>query len=445
MSRAKVQTSEPTTNELVSAVPPLNAEPGLEGPYSKASITISDPRVRQELERLLEASRNIRSTLRERQQQTEEDGQYAEDIHAYFLEHGFYKVLLPRIYGGLELGIGAFFTVIAEVARGCPSTAWCLSLSCAHTVTLASYFPKQAQDEVFGANGYMIAPASGNPRAATVRRVDGGIMLSGSWRYCSGAPYSTHFFPTVEIPETETEDAYQAWVVVERKDYEVLDDWGRVIGMRGSGSNGIQMSEVFVPDHRIVREAWANELTEPAPGSKIHGNPTYSGTFFGFAEGEVAAVAVGLGYAMADEYERIIRTSRAPFDSSGRLRAESGDWQRVLGMSIARVDAAHAALVRTGDLYEEYARQLIENGEPFDGGRSMRMNSAYFVVEELIWDAAQEMIRTAGTGASAEGQKMQRYFRDAWTTQSRTDQFQFFAAPAMQFHFEHSSPAPANR
>ncbi|MFB9960847.1 acyl-CoA dehydrogenase family protein [Agromyces bracchium] len=417
------------------ATPPLTGEPGLSGPYSVFPVTNDDARVRGELERLLAAARDIRPTLRERQARTEEDGQYGPDVHEYFLEHDFYKVLLPRRFGGLELGVPAFFALIAEVGRGCPSTAWCLSLSVAHTLTLSSYWPLEAQDEVFGKLGYMIAPASGNPTVATAVPVEGGFRVSGKWRYCSGAPYSTHFFPTVMIPATDDEPEYRAWIVVDREDYTVLDDWGRVIGMRGSGSNGIEMTDVFVPANRVVAETWTSEVAEPTVGYCIHGNPLYSGVFFGFAEGEVAAAAVGLGYAAVDEYERIIRTTRAPFDPNGGLRADSDDWRRVLGMAMAKVDAAAGALFDGGRKYEEFARRLVTAGETFDAGRAMRLNNQYFVVEELVWEALQELIRTAGTGFSADGQAMQRYFRDIWTTVSRTDQFQFFAAPAMAFHF----------
>ncbi|GAA1779373.1 acyl-CoA dehydrogenase family protein [Leucobacter iarius] len=438
MSRAKISagTILETAGGTGRSTPPMTEEPGLSGPYATTPITSGDPRVRAETARLVEAARAIRPRLREAQQRTEDEGRFAPEIDAYFVEHGFYRMLMPLRYGGLELGIGEFYLVISEVARGCPSTAWCLSLSCAHNLTLASYWPESAQREVYRERGYVAAPASGNPMGARVERVEGGILLSGKWRYCSGSPYSTHFFPTVILPATESEPETRAWAVVSRDDYTVLDDWGAVIGMRGSGSNGIEMDRVFVPDHRICPETWTTDLAEPTPGYALHGNPMYSGVFFGFAEGEVASVAVGLGYAACDEYERIIRTTRAPFSATGSMRADNDDWRRVLGMSMSRIDAASATLIRNGELYAEYGRQVAEDGIAFDGSRSMRLNNAHFVAEELVWEALQELIRTAGTSASQDGQRLQRYFRDIWTTMSRTDQFQFFAAPAVGFHFD---------
>ncbi|CAG7610357.1 acyl-CoA dehydrogenase family protein [Leucobacter soli] len=437
MSRAKISTDTmlETASGAQRTTPPLTEEPGLSGPYATTPVTESDPRVRAETLRLIGAAREIRPLLRERQQQTEDAGRFAPDVNEYLIEHGFYKMLMPKLFGGLEIGVANFFTVISEIARGCPSTAWCVSLACAHSLTLGSYWGEQAQRDIFEKHGYMIAPASGNPMGATATRVEGGIRLSGKWRYCSGAPYSTHFFPTVIVPATDTEPEYRAWAVVSREDYTVLDDWGSVIGMKGSGSNGIEMDDVFVPDHHLCHETWSTEVTEPTVGYAIHGNPMYSGVFFGFAEGEVAAVTVGLGYAACDEYERIIRSTKAPFSGSGTLRADNDDWRRVLGMSMSRIDAASAALIRNGEIYAEYGRQVATGDGVFDASRSMRLNNSHFVVEELVWEALQELIRTAGTSASQDGQRMQRYFRDIWATMSRTDQFQFFAAPAVGYHF----------
>ena len=438
MSRAKISTATmlETAAGGIATTPPMTEEPGLSGPYATLPVTIADPRARGEVLRLLEAARVLRPLLRENQAQTEADGRFSPQVHEYFVEHGFYRMLMPQKFGGLEVGVDGFFSVIAEVARGCPSTAWCLSLSCAHSLTLGSYWPEQAQREIFGKHGYMVAPASGNPTVATVKPVEGGYLISGSWRYCSGAPYSTHFFPTIVVPATDTEPEFRAWAVVSRDDFTVLDDWGAVIGMRGSGSNGIEMTDVFVPAHHVCPETWTTEVTEPTPGYAIHGNPMYSGVFFGFAEGEVAAVSVGLGYAAVDEYERIIRITKAPFSGSGTMRADNDDWRRVLGMSMSRVDAAAAALVHNGELYHEYARQVVSGEQDFDGSRAMRLNNCHFVVEDLVWEALQDLVRTAGTGASMDGQRLQRYFRDIWATVSRTDQFQFFAAPAVGYHFE---------
>lgn len=436
MSRAKL--SEKTVEEKdpgiipvnVGGVPPMLEEPGLAGPYSLFPVTQTDERVRQEVTRLLEAARAIRPLLREQQQETEDRGGYSQEVHEYFIEHGFYKTLLPRRFGGHEIGAQGYFQVISEIGRGCPSTSWGLALASAHTLTLSSYWPIEVQEKLFGEHGYMIAPASGNPNASSAVRVDGGFEVTGTWRYCSGSTYATHFFPTVILPESEAGPARRAWGILERSQFEILDDWGGIIGMRGSGSNSIRAVSAFIPDEYLVGEYFYAELDEPTVGYELHQNPLYSGVFFGFGEGEVASAAVGLGYAAIDEYERIIRSVNAPF--GGGLRVESDDYRRPLGLALAKVDTAASALFEQGRRYEEHARQLTDGVAKFDGGTSMAMNNVYFEVEALVQQAIDILVRAAGSSAMLDGKRMQRYFRDIWTTVTRADQIDLFASPTIR-------------
>ena len=41
-------------------------------------------------------------------------------------------------------------------------------------------------------------------------------------------------------------------IVVPRGEYEVLDDWGELIGLKGSGSNSVVVDDVFVPADHVV-------------------------------------------------------------------------------------------------------------------------------------------------------------------------------------------------
>ena len=425
MTRAAVATTSEGAGTTTGTV---KTDTGYAGPFSQQVVTEKEPRIRAELERLLDAARQIRPMLREGQAACEQRGYYAEDVHAYFLDHGFYRMLQPLEHGGLELGPAAFYQVVAEVARGCPSTAWCLSLGSGHSLTLGSYFNAQAHKEVWGEHGFMVCPASGQGRNMTVTRVEGGWHVVGTWRYASGAPYSTHFMATAFLPgEHPGGVERRVWMILNRKDYEIVWDWGRVIGMKGSGSQGITTAGAFVPDHHVSEETWTSEVDGPTVGFEALGNPYFNGTFFGFAEGEVAATSVGLGYAAIDEYQKIITSSTHPWVAGGGLRADHQEWQRVLGMATSYVDAAQAILVQSARLYEEYGVRAASGEEAFDESRSFRLNGVYFVVEDLVYQAMDLLLRTAGTQHSADGARLQRYFRDALTTRTRTDQFEGFS------------------
>jgi 3-hydroxy-9,10-secoandrosta-1,3,5(10)-triene-9,17-dione monooxygenase len=425
--------------------------PGDTGPGSIGVVVGRDESERAQLEALLAAARNLRPQLRAEQAATEERGFYSPDMHQAFLDAGYFRVLLPKQWGGLELGAEAFFQVVTEVARGCPSTAWCLALSAGQTLIMASYWPEQAQQEVFGEHGYLVAPASsGVQKDVVITRevVDGvpGLRISGTWKYCSGSPHSTHFMPRFVLPPDEDspdtsagnadfgDDPMLRWAVVPRSSYTVLDDWGGIIGMKGSGSNGIHIDDAFVPDHHIVETPWMFSTSGDTVGSRLHGNPIYGGPALGFLEGEIGAIAAGMGLAALDEFERIITTSRDPF-STGTLMSENQMWLSKLGIAFALVDSAVAVSARGGQLFEEHARRSVAGLEPFSAEKSMRLNNMYYAAEEQVSQAIEMMLRSVGSRHSAEGARLLRYFRDMHTIRTRSvDQLDLSGADAAQAH-----------
>ena len=84
----------------------------------------------------------LRGDLIERQAETERLTWYPEATHEAFLKAGFYRILQPRNLGGYEFDTPTFFKVVIELARGCPSTAWCYCLCAAHIMQITAMCPR---------------------------------------------------------------------------------------------------------------------------------------------------------------------------------------------------------------------------------------------------------------------------------------------------------------
>ena len=97
---------------------------------------------------------------------------------------------MPRRYGGLETDIATYAKIWIEMARGDMSAGWCMCLMANHALQVGSWFPREAQDEIFG-DGSFRAPAVTFPLTGRARRVAAGWELHGTVGYCSGAPYCT--------------------------------------------------------------------------------------------------------------------------------------------------------------------------------------------------------------------------------------------------------------
>lgn len=130
--------------------------------------------------------------LIERQAETERRTRYAADTHEAFRSAGFYRVSC-RVGTAVTRDPGTFATVIKELARGCPSTAWCVCLAAHHAVRVATWFPEDVQAEAFG-DGDFRCP-SGSAPTGTVIRVPGG------WRVVQRSVLLHEHHDVLDVPQ----------------------------------------------------------------------------------------------------------------------------------------------------------------------------------------------------------------------------------------------------
>ncbi len=351
----------------------------------------------------------FRPRLLAEQAATEARGLYSQELHEAFKEAGFYRLLVPRRYGGLEFDLPTFYRVMSSISRGCPSSGWMLTLGSAHALQLASYWPQRAQDEIF-ADGHVVISASFSFQDARAEPVDGGYRISGTWHFCSGVPHATHHMPLV--PVAGGEESIVA--IVPREQFRMLDNWGDLIGLKGSGSHSVVIEDVVVPRHRTITLAeWLAIGVASTPGYRLHANPLYGGAFLAVALGELNSVQVGAAQGAIDEYERLLaRPTRQAGAGEGRRRSEDPNFQRILGLALAYTDAAHSILIRCGELYHEYARLAMEDGDPFGEERTFRIYGQLMTAHKLCWEAGDMVFRAGSTTGARDGATLQRYWRD---------------------------------
>jgi 3-hydroxy-9,10-secoandrosta-1,3,5(10)-triene-9,17-dione monooxygenase len=374
----------------------------------RGAIPVPEPTLTPE--EMIDRARAFRPRLREEQQATEERSRYSEELHGEFERAGLYRCLQPRRYGGYEFDVKTFYRVVQELSRGCPSTGWMMCLAAGHALMMGSYFSEEAQEAAFGPDGDFLAPSIGAPSGTAARSGDG-WHVEGNWAYCSGAPYATHFLPSVMV-QHDSGPWTAGIALVPRDQFTVLDDWGAIIGMRGSGSNTIVVEGASVPESFVVEVDMLDvDLSAGTPGTALHGNPLYGGRSLTFFHGELVSIMVGAARAAIDEYEEIMHTRKTIFPPFVP-RTESHDFQRPLGLALGMVDAAENLTIYAAERIAEYSRRGFEGGEPFSLEEDMRGFGALQQAGRLLWEAVELLFRTAGSGAAKDGQRLQLYFRD---------------------------------
>jgi 3-hydroxy-9,10-secoandrosta-1,3,5(10)-triene-9,17-dione monooxygenase len=386
----------------------------------------------------------MRPVLLEGQEATEKRTFYSAEMDAAFDAAGFYRILQPRMFGGYEFDVSTFYKVIIEIARGCPSTGWCLSLAAAHSLQAGALFDEQAQREMFGADGNFRAATRDTPRG-TARKVDGGYIVNGTWDYCSGIPWSTHLMAGAMVEknsdgtiEFDQFSGRQLLLVLRRDQFEQLNDWGHMLGLRGSGSHSVKVESAFVADHMLHSVNLLDiDVSEGTVGARLHGNPMYAGRQVGFFGAELASIAVGTAKAMLDEYERIITTKKTTF-APHVLRATVQDYQRPLGQAMGMVDAAEAIVLQVGRLYMDHCDANATGAQPFTVEMDYRLDQMAIQAGFLAWQAADLLVRTSGSSPMANGARMQRYLRDLtqYRTHMAASNWELMATTTAKFHLQ---------
>ncbi|MGW5051319.1 acyl-CoA dehydrogenase family protein [Actinokineospora sp. NPDC004072] len=357
----------------------------------------------------------IAATLVERQSEVEERTYYAQDVHEAFRDAGFYRILVPRRYGGYEFGVDTFFKVVRTLARGCPSTGWMFCLGAVHSVFAATVFEERTQEEIF-AVGDFIAPATVMPSGTAERHPDGGWVISGRWGYCSGAPYATHFIGHTLVAHEEGQEPEPMLFIAPRSQWRRLDDWGQQLGLKGSGSHSIVIENAHIPDHYVIQGHMSHvKVHDDSPGRRLHINPQYAGGQLSFMMLEAACLAVGIAHGALDEYEHLMRTRTTSYPPI-MGRAEDPDFQRWYGEATGKLAAAEAAIEGTIARWQDLCAQ---GPSAFTPEHEWRLATMCREVVRLSWTAVeQHLFPTAGSSSVNRGQRIERVWRDLSMLQS---------------------------
>lgn len=157
---------------------------------------------------------------------------------------GFYRMMLPKKWNGLEARPQEFFREQIRIAEADMSTAWASGIIAIHAFQVAM-MSEQAQEEVYKDDPNTLISSSYNPVGAKAEACEGGFMLSGRWGWSSGSGHCTWALLGGVVPG----DGYRTFLVP-RTQYVIEDTW-HVMGLQGTGSNDVVIEEpIFVPLHR---------------------------------------------------------------------------------------------------------------------------------------------------------------------------------------------------
>ena len=160
-------------------------------------------------------------------------------------------------------------------------------------------FPLEAQQDVWSDDADTIVSGSYAP-SAMAEPVGGGIRVSGVWQFASGCQNAQWALLGVWVPDDDQPSGrYPAFMLVPMADIEIEDMW-HAVGLTGSGSNNLHLTEVIVPAHRVM--SFADMSSGASPGAKVHDDVVFNIPFLSVVPYSIASVALGAAQGALDAF-----------------------------------------------------------------------------------------------------------------------------------------------
>src|SRR5512132_495317 len=265
-------------------------------------------------------AREIVPILRERAQRAEDARMLIRENEQLLHESGLFRFHQPKAFGGMELAFVAVVDLPAELARGCPSTAWNVgNVACHHWIR--GYYAPETQREVWDANPDALIASSIALAAGRGRKAPGGFVVGGRWPFSSGVDNSDWNMLAVTIYGDDGKTAID-WrlCLVPKTDYRIIDTW-YAIGMVGTGSKDVEVSELFVSARRSLALPACRGGVEH-PGAASNPGALYRIPLVAAAGHPLSAAALGTAEGAYEAFVGRMASRVGTYD-----RAEGADFQ----------------------------------------------------------------------------------------------------------------------
>lgn len=338
------------------------------------------------------------AALAERAEEAETLRRLPEATVADLTASGFTELLVPAAYGGQQAPFPALLDPVRRMAHGCTSSAWTIGFLTLHNWMLA-LFGEQAQQEAF-ADRPFLAPA---PLAPTGRGVpvDGGIRLTGRWSWATGVMHANWIIVCALCGPDD--GLLPALALLPAGDITVEDVW-HTDGMRATGSNDAMVTDVFVPEHRLVRVT--DIYAGTAPGAGLHDSATYRWPM-------VPALALLSAMPALGSAERVTETYAQRL--AERVLAYEGVMQKDKPIAQARLAGAQVRLRALRGLLADTVGEIetiVAAGDSVDKPvrAQARLAAAHIVAESKA--VITDLMGAGGASIHFLSSPMQRFKRD---------------------------------
>lgn len=348
----------------------------------------------------IDAARALAPRIAALSERIERERSLPPDLARAMAEGGLFRLCVPRKFNGLEADVATMIRAIEEVSKVDASAGWCVAIG-ATSGLLSAWLPEEEARRIYGIDPLTVSGGVFAPQGkATV--VPGGYQVTGRWAFASGCRHCGWLMGGCVVLEDGKPRLLPRGlpdphlVLFPASDARVIDTW-TVSGLCGTGSHDIEVSDLFVPEGRVV-----SIVTQPP----VQPGPLYAFPVFGVLAMGIAGVGLGIARAAIDALVNLA-AAKTPTGSQKRL-ADRPATQTQVSRAEALLRSGRAFLFEAA---EETWREAVEQGTIGTEKRALCRLAATNAATACA--QAVDLMYDAGGGSSIYATSpLQRHFRD---------------------------------
>src|SRR5215472_2342297 len=146
----------------------------------------------------VQAAAALQAVLRKYHDEIEREQRMPPALFGQLREAGFYKMVIPRSLGGLQVDPLTYLRVVETLAEGVGSVGWNLGNGgVGQLVTLG--LPDDGVDEIYGKRADTVIAGTAVPGGGRAVPVPGGYRVTGRWQFGSGCQEASWMLGSFQV------------------------------------------------------------------------------------------------------------------------------------------------------------------------------------------------------------------------------------------------------
>lgn len=351
-------------------------------------------------EQLAKYSNRIADIVRLTASKYDESGEFPFEHFELLEKEGYFKLTIPKEYGGDELSLYEILLVQERLAKGSGSTALAVGWNLMTFFNLR--YSRPWKEEIFGRlctdavkRGLLLNVFSTEREAGNIVRggklstiatkTKEGYVITGRKSFATLSPILKHF--TV-LAYVEDEGKIAEFLIEKNDSVEIIESWN-ALGMRSTGSHDVQLNSVFVEKEALL------SYSERLPSNRFTENSSAYAL-------QIPAIYLGIASEAKDFIINYAVNKYSP--SLGNTIVNAPHVKQKIGEMEIHLSVSRSLLYSLAEKWDENIGLRSELSKEVAIAKYTVCNAAVKIV-----DLAMDI---AGGNALSKDLPLERYFRD---------------------------------